>query len=234
MTDSVDRSGNRLGREARVGSVDRSHEQTNRLTETYSPNDESGSDASRAGGLKTNSDSPLVSGTPEGRTDDEIRADLATEEGQGSLLRQSPTGRLVADVPALLARVEAAEAEVENQCERDGQHRASGELNTAQKLILVEAIVREAQAERDEAVAKLRAVEAALGRDRFGHIAKSRIRAALADPVGPQDERPARPQLHPLAKRERGTVALDGSAGPPGFGPAADPVGLPTEPKEQR
>jgi hypothetical protein len=29
------------------------------------------------------------------------------------------------------------------------------------------------------------------------------------------DERPRRPVLNPLAKRERGTVALDGSAGPP-------------------
>ena len=39
----------------------------------------------------------------ETRSEDEIRADLATEEGRGALERQSPTGRLVADVPALLA-----------------------------------------------------------------------------------------------------------------------------------
>lgn len=47
---------------------------TEGLTKKDSPAADSSRNASRAGGLKTNSDSPLVSGTPEGRSDDEIRA----------------------------------------------------------------------------------------------------------------------------------------------------------------
>jgi hypothetical protein len=66
------------------------------------------------------------------RTDQEIRADLATEEGRGSLRRLSPTGRLVADVPSLLDRLAAVErqnrelrAEVARLRERDAEVRGA-------------------------------------------------------------------------------------------------------------
>lgn len=42
------------------------------------------------------------------RSVEEIRADLATEEGRGGLRRLSPIGRLVADVPELLESRERA------------------------------------------------------------------------------------------------------------------------------
>jgi hypothetical protein len=46
------------------------------------------------------------------RSDHEIRADLATEEGQGGLRRLSPIGRLTADVPDLLLEVERLEGDL--------------------------------------------------------------------------------------------------------------------------
>jgi hypothetical protein len=51
--------------------------------------------------------------TPTSRSSEEIRADLATEEGRGGLLRQSPIGRLCADVPALLAERDALRAAIQ-------------------------------------------------------------------------------------------------------------------------
>jgi hypothetical protein len=223
------------------------------------------------------------------RSHDEIRRDLATEEGRGALTRQSPTGRLVADVPSLLAENERLRdalrqetARWELACRMLGERTSDlGRLDREQTKLAMQfaAVSVERDALRAELAAAGRVAQAveAPGRledviaaalcaqeesaDAEGEtawwgwstddlcvlVARS-VRAAFAGPgstsepatcehgltvphvdksflvdgeircPGPtDDERPARPVSNPLAKRERATVALDGSAGPPGY-----------------